>query len=404
MSARGQFVAGSAADCGPWTVDCALLDMDPTIDLLKRLVSIDSVNPSLVSGAAGEAAIARALSDEFCAIGLDAHVQEVAAGRPNVIGVLEGRSPGRSLMFCGHVDTVGVAGMPHPFEPFEREGRIYGRGSQDMKSGIAAMIGASRVIAESGGLSAGRLIVACVVDEEHASIGAEALVARWRADAGVVTEPTDLKVAVAHKGFEWVEIDTEGRAAHGSRPRDGRDAIMRMGRVLSELEALDRELQTGRAHSLVGAASLHASLIEGGRELSSYPDRCMLQIERRTIPGEAEGSASREVQRIIDRLKERDSEFRATSRTMFSRAPYEIPPDDELSKAVVASATAAGVRSATVGMSFWTDAAVLGAAGIPSVLFGPTGAGLHGFEEWVDVRSVLTCRDALVHLARTWCR
>ena len=378
--------------------------MDATIRLLKQLVAIDSVNPSLVAGAAGEAAIGRALVEELRTIGLDTHVQEAAPGRPNVVGVLEGRAPGRSLMFCGHTDTVGVAGMPRPFEAAERNGRIYGRGSQDMKGGVAAMIGAARVIAESGGLPAGQLIVACVVDEEHASVGAEALVTRWRADAGVVTEPTELAVAVAHKGFEWVEIETEGRAAHGSRPREGRDAILRMGRVLAELEALDRRLQSGRAHAMVGTASLHASLIEGGRELSSYPDRCALQIERRTIPGEAEGIAAREVADILALLESRDPEFKAAAKTMFARAPYEIAPAHELPAALVAAAAATGASSTTIGMSFWTDAAVLGAAGIPSVLFGPTGAGLHGLEEWVDTQSVLACRDALVHLVRAWCR
>ncbi len=173
-------------------------------------------------------------------MGLTVETQDVAPGRPNVVGTLEGRVPGRSLMFCGHIDTVGVAGMKAPFDPAERDGRIYGRGSQDMKSGVAAMIDAARVIAESGGLAAGKLVIACVVDEEHASIGADALVTRWRADAAVVTEPTDLQVAIAHKGFEWVEIETEGRAAHGSRPREGRDAIRLMGRVLNGLDALDQ--------------------------------------------------------------------------------------------------------------------------------------------------------------------
>ena len=226
---------------------------DPAVELLKTLVAIDSVNPSLVTGASGEAAIARALAEHMRGSGWRCEVQEVAPGRPNVVGMLDGRAPGRSLMLCGHVDTVGVAGMARPFDPAERDGRVYGRGSQDMKSGVAAMIGAARLLAESGGLDAGQLIVACVVDEEHASIGADALVTRWRADARVVTEPTDLAIAVAHKGFEWVEIETEGRAAHGSRPRDGRDAILRMGRVLAELEALDRAIcSRGRAHAAAG--------------------------------------------------------------------------------------------------------------------------------------------------------
>jgi acetylornithine deacetylase len=378
--------------------------MEPTLQLLKDLIATDSVNPSLVPGAAGEAAIARVLVEHLRSIGLHVEVQEAAHGRPNVIGVLEGRAPGRSLMFCGHVDTVGVAGMTRPFDPVERDGRIYGRGSQDMKSGVAAMIGATRLLAESGGLDAGRVIVACVVDEEHASLGAEALVTKWHADAGVVTEPTDLHVAVAHKGFEWVEIETEGRAAHGSRPGDGRDAIMRMGRVLSELESLDRELQGGRAHELVGPSSLHASLIEGGRELSSYPDRCVLQLERRTIPGEREGSGAREVEAILKRLSSNDPEFRGASRAMFSRSPYEVPPAHELPALLRRTARAHGALADIIGMSFWTDAAVLGGAGIPSVLFGPTGAGLHGLEEWVDVQSVLTCRDTLASLARTWTR
>ena len=375
--------------------------MDRALQLLKDLVAVDSINPSLVPGAAGEAAIARTLVEVLRGLGLTVEIQDAAPGRPNVVGTLEGRTPGRSLMFCGHIDTVGVAGMARPFDPAERDGKIFGRGSQDMKSGVAAMIDAARVIAESGGLAAGRLVIACVVDEEHASIGADALVTKWRADAAVVTEPTDLQVAIAHKGFEWVEIETEGRAAHGSRPREGRDAIRLMGRVLNGLDALDRSLQSRPPHALLGTASLHASLIEGGRELSSYPDRCHLQMERRTIPGEAPGAAAREADELLTRLRAEDPDFKAASKEMFARSPYEIAASHELPKAML---RAAGGQGETIGMSFWTDAAILGDAGIPSILFGPTGAGLHSVEEWVDAKSVLTCRDALVALTRDWCR
>lgn len=381
--------------------------MDPVIDLLKALVRIDSVNPSLVPGAAGEAAIARALAEHMRGMGLDVHIQDVAEGRPNVVGVLEGREPGRSLMFCGHIDTVGVAGMPQPFDPAERDGRVYGRGAQDMKSGVAAMVDAARVLRDSGGLEEGRLIIACVVDEEHESIGADALVSKWYADGAVVTEPTDLAIAIAHKGFEWVEIETEGRAAHGSRPREGRDAIRLMGRVLTELDALDHQLQARPPHPLLGTASLHASLIHGGRELSSYPDRCHLQMERRTVPGEQPGRGAREVADILARLSAADPEFKAASRQLFARSPYEIAADHPLvatmKLAVTAASSAPSAAPSVSGMSFWTDASVLGDAGIPSLLFGPTGAGLHGVEEWVEAQSVITCRNALAELARRWC-
>jgi acetylornithine deacetylase len=379
--------------------------MDPVIGLLRDLVAIDSVNPSLVPGAAGEAAIAGAIAAHLRRIGLDVEVQDAAPGRPNVIGVLEGRRKGRSLMFCGHVDTVGVEGMQAPFDPVERGGRLYGRGAQDMKGGVAAMIDAARVLA-SEGLDSGRLIVAAVADEEYASAGADALVTRWRADAAVVTEPTDLQIAIGHKGFCWVDVETRGRAAHGSRPKDGRDAILRMGRVLHELEQLDRRLQSGPAHPLVGPASLHASLIGGGRELSSYPDRCTLKLERRTIPGEDDRTVTAEMDALFARLRAADAEFESTYALMFSRPPYAVPADHPLPRALH---QARGARpdsgrseSAFVGMSFWTDAAVLGSAGIPSVLFGPGGAGLHSVEEYVEIQDVLRCRDVLAALARAW--
>src|SRR2546428_2158234 len=272
---------------------------DPTISLLRDLIAIDSVNPSLVSGGAGEREIAEAVSRELHAIGMDVEVTEVTDGCPNVVGALEGRAPGKSLMFCGHLDTVSVEGMTSPFDPIERDGRLYGRGSADMKGGVAAMIGAVRTLASSGGLESGRLIVAAVVDEEYASIGAEALVSRWHADAAVVTEPTDLVVAIGHKGFSWIEVTTKGRAAHGSRPQEGRDAILRMGRVLSRLEQLDRSLPARLAHPVLGTPSLHGSLIAGGRELSTYPDSCMLQMERRTISGEPTNVALTEIEEIL---------------------------------------------------------------------------------------------------------
>src|SRR2546422_2166557 len=376
---------------------------DRTIDILRDLIAIDSVNPSLASGGGGEAEIANAIAATLRRGGLDVEIQEVAAGRSNVIGILEGRQQGRSLMLCGHMDTVGVAGMDAPFDPVQKDGRIYGRGSQDMKGGLASMIAAVLRIAKNGGLAAGRLIVAAVIDEEYASIGADALVTAWKADAAVVGEPTDMKIAVGHKGFEWVEITTEGVAAHGSRPADGRDAILRMGRVLSRLEKLDRELQACPPHPVHGKASLHASLIAGGRELSTYPDQCTLEMERRTIEGEAGQCALNEAEKIMRDLQREDPEFKASARFLFSRPPYLTPSGHILPRMIESALAKKGKLALRGGMSFWTDAAILGDAGIPSVVFGPGGAGLHSVSEYVIAEDVITCRDVLIELAKEFC-
>jgi acetylornithine deacetylase/succinyl-diaminopimelate desuccinylase family protein len=374
--------------------------MDPAIRLLRDLVAINSINPTLVPGAPGERDIADAVAAAMRGIGLEVSVDDAGGGRPNVVGVLESRVKGPALMFCGHTDTVGVTGMRDPFTPVERDGRLYGRGAQDMKGGVAAMIDAARVVAEKGGPASGRLIVAAVVDEEHSSIGADALVASWRADAGVVTEPTDLTIAIGHKGFAWLEIDVLGKAAHGSRPADGVDAIMRLGRVLTQLEARDRELQARTPHARMGTASLHASFVEGGHELSSYPDRARLTLERRTLPDEPDSEPLDEVEHILRTLAREDPSFRATARSVFSRPAYELGADHPLPRLLVEAFSATTGRSASVvGASFWTDAAVLGHAGTPSVLFGPGGAGLHSVEEYVNVADVLACRDVLAELA-----
>jgi acetylornithine deacetylase len=376
--------------------------MSDTINFLRELIAIDSVNPSLVAGAAGEENVALAIAAHMRGSGMDVVVEDVAPGRQNVVGVLEGRSAGRSLMLCGHSDTVGVEGMDSPFDPIERDGRMFGRGSGDMKGGVAAMLAAARTLATEG-WDKGRLLVAAVVDEEYMSIGAEALVKNWSADAAVITEPTGLKVAIGHKGFSWIEIVTEGRAAHGSRPAEGRDAIMRMGRVLKRLEELTQQLKTRAPHPVLGQASLHASIINGGRELSTYPERCVLQLERRNVSGEAPDVAMREVEEILDSLRHEDDEFIARARLMFDRAPYETPAEHDLPRRLETAVKQIGHDTCREGMTYWTDAAILGQAGIPTVVFGPGGEGFHAREEFVFVDHVEACRDALVLTARDFC-
>jgi acetylornithine deacetylase len=366
--------------------------MDP-IPILKDLVAVNSINPSLVPGAPGEGAAGEVAAAAMSRAGLDVVFQEAAPGRRNVIGVLDGSAPGPAVMFCGHIDTVGVDGMTGPFAPRVEGGRLFGRGAQDMKGGVAAMIAAAGVLAN--GWPRGRLIVAAVVDEEYMSIGAEALVREWRADAAIVTEPTDLQMAVGHKGFAWVEVVTRGRAAHGSRPAEGRDAIARMGRVLVLLEARDRELRRRTPAPFQGTGSLHASIISGGRELSSYPDLCTLQLERRTVSGEDEAVVMAEIDDALTGLRLQDPEFEGTARVTGYRSAYCLEPSHRLPQALGQALGQSGRSPDPVGMSFWTDAALLAGAGIPSILFGPGGAGLHSIVEYVNVDDVYACRDIL---------
>ncbi|HEX2310733.1 MAG TPA: M20/M25/M40 family metallo-hydrolase [Vicinamibacterales bacterium] len=377
--------------------------MDPVLQLARDLIAIPSVNPSLVPGAPGERDTAEYVAARLRLIGMDVEMHDALPGRPNVVGIADGRAPGPALMFCGHLDTVGVEGMDGPFDPVEREGRLYGRGAQDMKGGIAAMIHAAESVLHGNGLPCGRLIVAVVADEEYASAGAEALVARLHADAAVITEPTDLAVGVAHKGFSAAEVVMHGRAAHGSRPAEGRDAILRMGRVLAKLEAEDRKLQGQPAHPLLGTGSLHASSIEGGGELSSYPASCRMQFERRTLPGEPLTAAEDDLRRIMDELRADDPELSADVRLLLARPPYALDPSHPLALAMLRACDRAGCPARHEGLSFWTDAAILGGRGIATVLFGPGGAGLHGRIEYVRVDHLTRCRDVLVHVVGAWC-
>lgn len=379
--------------------------MSDLTSLLSSLVAIDSVNPDLVPGGAGEMEVARFITGWAAANGLEAVWQDAAPGRPNVVVTARGSGGGKSLMFNGHMDVVGVTGMSAPFAPRIADGRMYGRGAYDMKCGVAAsLIAAKR--AKALGLR-GDVHVACVADEEVASIGSQAIVremARWPADAVVVTEPTELEMIVAHKGFVWLEIETHGKAAHGSRPHLGVDAIAKMGAVLVELEKLDRRLRMNRSHPYLGSGSLHASLINGGQELSSYPAQCVLSVERRTLPSEPLALVQQQIQSILDGLATLDPDFRATLRTGLTREPFSVAEDSALVTQLSAQAQRVlGNAPKRSGAPYWADAALFSAAGIPTVMFGPTGAGAHAVEEWVDLRSVEQCVDIYTGLAADLC-
>ena len=361
------------------------------LQLTRELVAIDSVNPTLVPGAAGEGAIADWLADYLRRAGFDVELDEVAPGRPNVIAMAERSGAGPTRMLCGHTDTVGVEGMTAPFTPALHDGRLYGRGAQDMKGGLAAMVAGAERWLNAGRRGSGRVVLAAVADEEYASLGAEAVARRWHADEAIIPEPTGMAVAITHKGFSCVEVVTHGRAAHGSRPADGIDAVLLMGRVLARLDALNRELQSRPPHPRLGTASLHAGRIVGGSELSVYPARCSLQVERRTLPGEPLDIALTEVAAILDQLGRSDASVRADVKLLLSRPAYGIAERHPRPATLRQLAAIAGRDAPVTGMSFWTDAALLGAAGVPTVLFGPRGAGLHGTDEHVVVDDLEAC-------------
>lgn len=380
------------------------IDRDYLVRTLADLVRINSINPTLAPGGAGEAEIADYVADSLARMGLKVRKIEPERGRPSVVGVLRGAQPGRSLMLNAHCDTVGIEGMPEPFSAAIRDGKLYGRGAYDMKGSLAACMAAAKALAEGGGMAAGSLVVAAVADEEYGSLGTAAVIREMRIDAAIVTEPTALNVCLAHKGYLWIEVETEGRAAHGSKFEQGIDANMRMGRFLAELDHLERDLRSRPPHALVGPPSLHAAMIAGGTGLSTYAAICKLQIERRTVPGESERQAVREIQEIVDRLAAADPTFRAKVRSFFAREPFEVAPDARIVQVVDrAVKQVLGREAAHVGDTPWMDAALLSAAGTETVVIGPTGAGAHAVEEWVDIESVAQLAEILVQVAREYC-
>src|SRR5487761_1506863 len=364
--------------------------------LVCELVAIESVNPDLVASGSGESKIAAFVASWLAAEGLAVQVVEPVPGRASGIG------GGTSLMLNAHMDTVGAGGMKDPFVPVVREGRVYGRGAYDMKGSLAAIMITAR---EAKKLKLqGEVIIAAVADEEVASVGTEAVLKRIEADAAIVTEPTELRLCLAHKGFAWLEVETHGVAAHGSRPDLGFDAVAHIGRILTGVLELDGRLRAGRRHLLLGTGPVHASLIEGGQEWSTYPARCVVKLERRTVPGEDGAHVLREVEDVIAAARVKDPGLEASARLLMERPPSQLGADSFVTEAVEKAATEVlGRPPDVIGVAYWMDMALSNAVGVPTVAFGPAGEGAHADVEWVDLASLETCVQVYLRAAEVVC-
>ncbi|MDB4882020.1 MAG: acetylornithine deacetylase or succinyl-diaminopimelate desuccinylase [Gemmatimonadetes bacterium] len=372
--------------------------------LAASLVRIDSRNPSLAPGAPGEAPCVALLRDVLDAWGFRTEVHDAAPGRPNLVARIGGATGGRSLMFSGHLDVVGVEGMVHaPFTGTVADDRLYGRGATDMKGGIGAMCAAAWRAAGHG--LTGEIIVAATADEEYESIGTRAMLEQGvRADAAIVGEPTCLDIMPAHRGFVWVEVEVSGRAAHGSRWDIGVDAIRHAGLLLAELDRVDAEELPLRVHPLLGRGSLHASLIDGGIGMSTYPDRCVLRLERRTLPGESGADVVAEVERACDAVRARRTSFSAAVRLLMAQGPSDVAEDAPIVRELGVGLRGCGEAVRVSGMSAWTDAALLNAAGIPAVCFGPGDISLaHAAEEYIPLTEIDRATAVLAAVAQRWC-
>lgn len=372
--------------------------------LARALVRVDSQNPGLTPNGAGERECVALLRRVLDGWGFRTEVHEALPGRPNLLARVGDARASKRLMFSGHLDVVGIEGMVHaPFDGEERNGRLYARGAADMKGGVAAMCAAAWRAAR--GRLAGEIVVALTADEEYESAGTRVMLERGeRADAAIVGEPTRLEIMPAHRGFVWIEVEVSGRAAHGSRWDVGVDAIRHAGLLLAELDRVDAEELPRREHPLLGRASVHASTIAGGIGMSTYPDRCVLRLERRTLPGERAEDVVAEIERACAAVRSHRPSFAAEVRLLMTQGPSDVALDAPIVRELEGAMRACHEPVRVAGMSAWTDAALLNAAGIPAICFGPGDISLaHAAEEYIPLDEIDRAASVLDVLARRWC-
>ncbi|HEY5144393.1 MAG TPA: M20/M25/M40 family metallo-hydrolase [Solirubrobacteraceae bacterium] len=368
--------------------------------LLTELVRSDSTNPELVPGGAGEGGVARIVARVLEGAGFEVEVDEIRPGRPNVIGRLRGTGGGPSLMLCSHMDVVGAP--PAMFEPVVADGRMVGRGASDMKSGLAASLVAAEQIA-AGPRPAGDLLVSGVIDEEWESLGALAIARSHPVDAVILPEQTNLDIVDEHGGFGWYDVEVRGVEVAGIEADRGIDTIALLAPVLQGIADYDAELRAA-PRPPYGRPSVHASTIAGGTQYPAYPVRTVLGIERCTVPGEQIADTRTRLEQLLAGAHGPRARFDAELRTVVERDALALDPGGRIVPVLRAAAAGVlGAEPAIRGDMGWMDSGVLVEAGIPCVIFGPTGGGEHGPGEWVELESVQACADVLAATARAFC-
>jgi acetylornithine deacetylase/succinyl-diaminopimelate desuccinylase-like protein len=376
---------------------------DEVVELLEQLVRIDSTNPWLIEGAVGEGDLAKVLSARLEEMGLEVTQDEVAAGRFNVLARLRGARPGPTLCINAHIDTVGYTEWgATALEPRIDGDRMYGRGSADDKAGVVAAMLAVHSLIDSGAEMAGDVLLALVIDEEGVSIGTEHLVEHHTMDYAIVIEPTGLPLAITeHQGFGWIDVVVHGRAAHGSAPDVGIDAIVHLAEVITGLHALDDREWTSKPDPVNGRTVFHTGTISGGTDYATYPSSAVLGIEIGTQPGETLRDRVADIEAIFDEVRATHPDFRGEVVVRLDRDPFTGSGQEPLLAAMDAAAMEVlGVPMQRSGENAWTDAALLQSAGVPTLLVGPKGDNYHALDEWVSITEVVQMTDILTRTIR----
>ena len=377
--------------------------------LLSDLVRIESVTPWLIPDGVGEAALQRFIADWMADLpGVEVWFEEVAPGRPNLFARLTGAGGGPSLLLNSHADTVGYGNWrDRALTPIRDGDRLIGLGVADDKSSCAIGMLALRSLVERGVRLKGDLIVATTVDEEGASIGTFHMLERHRPDAILVLEPERLDdVVVEHQGFGWIDIVVHGRAAHGSDPDQGIDAIVHMAEVIRRLKVLDNT-GFGRGAdggSMSGRTVFHTGTIRGGTDYATYPSSCVLGIEIGTQPGEHLSDRVREIQAIFDEVRSIYPGFRGEVNVQIDREPFMPQGYEALFDAIVESAEPVlGRRPRATGLNAWGDSGLCSAAGIPTLCYGVDGGNFHAPDEWVSMPEMVAAVEIVERAIERFC-